>query len=84
MDERILVEVRIPAAQRILTMYVPAYQKVNDIQIVLFPFIERVCVGAFICTDETMLYSKRLHCVLPKEQYLKDTGIRHADILYLF
>lgn len=84
MDERILVEVCIPAAQHIITVYLPTFQKMNDIQMVLFPFIEKLCAGAFICTNESMLYLERLHCVLAKDLYLKDTGIRHGDKLYLF
>lgn len=79
MDERVLVEVYVPAALLTFTMYLPCYHLISDIQEALFPVLEEMTNGAFTGTLQTMLYSQRLHTPLNKSVFLKDTGIQYAD-----
>lgn len=83
MDERILVEVYVPAASITLMLYLPLYQKVVDIQLVLYPKIEEISNEQFHTATETMLYMERIHAPLPPSLYLHETGIRHGERIIL-
>ena len=81
MDERILVEVYVPAAMRSFDIYLPIHKKVKELKKILFPLLEELNEGVFIPMVQTSLYGERIHVILADENTLQELGIVHGDKL---
>lgn len=81
MDERILVEVYVPAAMRSFDVYLPLYKNVKDIKKILFPLLEELNDGEFISMKQTGLYAERIQVILTDETTLQEAEIVHGDKL---
>ncbi|MGX8850096.1 hypothetical protein [Amedibacillus sp. YH-ame10] len=79
MDEKILVEVYIPAAQLSLDVVLPISFRISQIKDKLFLMLQECSQGAFIFSKESVFYSSRLQINLLDDQVLKDIDIRTGD-----
>lgn len=83
MDERVLVEVYVPAVMRSYDVYLPLGKHIKEIKEILFPILEELSDGVFIPVVQTMLYKERTKSVLANENTLAQAGIVHGDRLFV-
>lgn len=83
MDERVLVEVYIPAAMRSYDIYLPLHKRIGYIKEMVLPMIEELTDGMFIPVQQTSLYKERMHVILADENTLQEAGVAHGDRLLI-
>ena len=81
MDERILVEVYVPAAMYTYDVYLPKHKIVKDIKEILFSLLEELNNGVFIPLPQTALYGERIQAILADEKTLQEERIVQGDKL---
>lgn len=83
MDERILVEVYVPAAEQYWDIYVPLHVNNKALQDNIMDGIETLSQGMFVASSSSFLYVVRLDTVLPQKGYVWESGIQNGDCLVL-
>lgn len=83
MDERVLVEVYIPAAMCSYDIYLPLHKPIGYIKKIVLPMLEELTDGMFIPVLHTRLYKERMHVILADENTLQEAGIAHGDRLLI-
>lgn len=81
MDESVLVEVYISAAQLYVDVELPVASTIKAINKVLFIMLSNYTHGVFIPNECSLLYNQRLQLPLHEDSILAQTGIRYGDRL---
>lgn len=83
MDERILVEVYVPAAQLHVDALLPAYVRIKDARKQLLKMLEESAhyeAGSF---QHLQLYLADAMCYPQMEQYVWEAGVHHGEIIIM-
>lgn len=84
MDERVMVEVYVPAVLMRLDMVLVTRYPIEQIKQHIIHMVEEASNNAFVANDDTVLYLTRLHCALQEEQWLSEVGLLHGDEIILW
>lgn len=83
MDERILVEVYVPAVQKSLEIFIPSYQTISDIKQVLMVFLEETWDLENNTLSSLQWYAMEKGYYLNQSLSFNDHGIQSGETILL-
>ena len=84
MNEMVLVEVFLPAAQQYFTIVIPCAFTIGQIKPFLCSMLQECVQGVVIFHEESVFYLTRLDLVLADEWRVCDIGLIHADEIIIW
>lgn len=84
MDERVMVEVCVPAAMQCFDVVLPCAFSIAEIKEQLLPMLQECTSGAFISKEKSVFYLCRLDVNLLDDQLVSDIGIHNGDEIIIW
>lgn len=84
MDDRVMVEVYIPAAMLRMEAVLPSAFRIAQIKKQLLPMLQECTSGAFIAREACEFYLCRLQLHLLDDQLVKEIGIYDGDEIVIW
>ena len=84
MSDCVLVVVLVPAASLAIETLLPTHIPIKEIRIPLFRLLQKQMQSICILDVDSVLYAKRLCCVLRAESSLSEYGICNGDIIAIW
>lgn len=83
MDERIMVEVYVPAAQQAFDFIVPLDAQIQDVKVTLVQMLTEVTKNEFVGHSTTTIYIEDTKEILQGLQTMRFSGVKHGTRLII-
>ena len=84
MDEKVMVEVCVPAAMRCFDVVLPSTFSIAQIKECLLPMLQECTHGAFVFGKKTAFYLTRGNANLLDDQLVNEIGIQNGDEIIIW
>lgn len=84
MDERILVEVHVPAVQQIFDVLLPTEFTIGEVKEILCEMLYEITQGAYVPSDTPVLYYPCDQVILGNTCTVVELGLLHGDVLIIW
>lgn len=83
MKNKVLVELFVPTIDEVYHLYLPVNRKIGNIIVLLNKALFELTNGAFISSDNTLLYNRMTGETYSIDVLLRDTDIRNGSRIVL-